>query len=100
MEYVYMEYVKTKPAKIYKFVLEILTLSRYKERHGNPKHVAEQTPYCLGMCGDVPSDPAPRENENGGYYGKATVGKNYTAGSVRVTYYDGIIKKNSYFFLW
>lgn len=95
-----MEYVKTKPAKIYKFVLEILTLSRYKERHGNPKHVAEQTPYCLGMCGDVPSDPAPRENENGGYYGKATVGKNYTAGSVRVTYCDGMIKKNSYFFLW
>lgn len=35
-----------------------------------------------GMCGDHLSQSAPRENENGGYYGNGYIAKTYQSGTV------------------
>ncbi len=54
----------------------------------NVKQFDEDT-RC-GPCGDPVQDPRPRENEDGGRYGRGVIARNYAAGAVRL-----LLKLNS-----
>jgi hypothetical protein len=43
-----------------------------------------------GECGDIWSDPRPRQNDEGGLYGTGTIGRVYEQGSVRAIIFNSL----------